>query len=98
MKNSINKQIVIDPDCTTVTAEKLITLWAEYVEGWIDSSKDKYNDLIADLWERKNLKDLLYCAFRTPFKSQADGIIKNLNHYFPGSLPSNFEPIHNKYW
>lgn len=83
-----NKQIVIDPDCTTLNAEKLITLWAEYVEGYIDSSKVKYNELIASLWANRKIKDLVYCAFRTPFKRQSDGIIKNLKRYFPDSLPA----------
>lgn len=53
-----------DTQCTTPLAERLISLYAEYVEGYIDSSKDKYNTLV----KTATLKDILYMIYHTPFE------------------------------
>ena len=59
--------IPFDKNCTTPKAEELIKLYAEYVEGNIESSKNKYNALI----KTASLKDLVYIIYRTPFERHA---------------------------
>jgi hypothetical protein len=56
-----------DKDCTTQFAEKLINLYAEYVEGDVDSSKAKYDKLI----ETVTIKDVMYIVYHTPFEYQS---------------------------
>lgn len=55
---------MFNKDLTTPLAEKLIKLYAEYVEGGIDSSRIKYNELIKNV----NDTDVLYIVYRTPFE------------------------------
>ena len=56
-----------DKDCTTPLAKKLISLYAEYVEGEIESSGKKYNELI----KTATVKDILYVVFHSPFERHA---------------------------
>ena len=63
-----------DTDYTTKKAETLISLYAEYVEGFIESAKDEYNRLIKTI----NLKDALYLVYHTPFERHAIAIFDNI--------------------
>ena len=56
-----------DIDCTTPLSERLISLYAEYVEGEMESSGRKYNELI----KTATVKDILYIVFRSPFERHA---------------------------
>ena len=65
-----------DKECTTPLAEKLISLYAEYVEGEIESAKDKYNSLVRTI----TYKDLVYMIYTTPFERHAlqlSGLLKD---------------------
>lgn len=62
-----------DKDCTTKLATILINLYAEYVEGEIESSKIEYNKLINKI----SVKDALYLIYHTPFEGQAIQISKS---------------------
>jgi hypothetical protein len=64
-----------DKDCTTELADTLIRLYAEYVEGNIESSKDQYNTLITTATK----EDLMYIIYKTPFERQAVQISKAFN-------------------
>lgn len=63
----MKKICLFDKECTTPKASEAIRLYAEYVEGSIESSKEKYNKLM----HKATVKDVLYIIFHTPFERQA---------------------------
>lgn len=72
---------------TTPLAERLITLYAEYVEGMINSSCTKYNELI----KTATKLDLLYIAYRTPFERHCIKLVDILGiDNVPGVLRAKY--------
>jgi hypothetical protein len=59
--------IIFDKDCSTPLAEELISLYAQYVEGYIEGSRLQYNEKIRTATE----KDIVYMIYRTPFNRHA---------------------------
>lgn len=64
---------VFDKDCTTSLAEELISLYAEYVEGGIESARLKYNEKVRSATK----KDIVYMIYRTPFERHAIRLADN---------------------
>ena len=58
-------------DITTKKAEKLISLYSEAVEGMIEESRIKYNELIKEV----NLNDVLSIALHSPFENHSQQMI-----------------------
>ena len=73
MSKPIKFKTMFDINLTTVKAENLLKLYAEYVEGEIESSKDKYNELI----KTANDIDILYIVYKTPFARHSTNLYIN---------------------
>ena len=56
-----------DKRLTTPLAEELIQLYAQYVEGGIEESKQKYNYKLQFI----TTVDIVYIVYRTPFERQS---------------------------
>ena len=54
-------------DKPTALAMNLISLYAQYVEGFDDSAKDEYNKLIKSI----DVADAIHMAYNTPFERHA---------------------------
>lgn len=72
-------KIAFDPELTTPKAEKLIDLYADYVEGEIESAMHRYNKII----ETCTLKDFIYMAYHTPFDRHRVELMKNILEVVP---------------
>ena len=68
-----------DADCTTKIVERLINYYAEYVEGDILSSKDKYNALFKEC----KLKDYMYLIYNSPFERHSIELYEMLLEVLP---------------
>jgi hypothetical protein len=81
-----SKVIEFDKECTTALAEKMLSLYAQYVEGCIDSSGVEYNKRLSEL----SLKDVLYMIYRSPFDSHAIQMYDKLTTIVPEeNLPAD---------
>tara|TARA_Y100000590_G_scaffold148836_1_gene170988 strand:+ start:1812 stop:2306 length:495 start_codon:yes stop_codon:yes gene_type:complete len=84
--------LYFDKDCTTEVAEELLNYYAEYVEGYIDSSKDRYNALI----RKASKKDIMYTIFNTPFARHAIRLFLNSERIFKGDMLGDAEEFYKK--
>jgi len=81
-----SKVIEFDKECTTPLAEKMLSLYAQYVEGCMDSSGVEYNKRLSEL----SLKDVLYMIYRSPFDSHAIQMYDKLTTIVPEeNLPAD---------